>query len=202
MKTRGFRYLIGFLSFIVATGLACQSGTTTPTVAPAATSAPATAAGDVSSSSASGDLVTFKDKNSFYAIEIPGNWKHESGTDTNEYWDTFTSPDKNARVENYAYDDGTPWTGGDNGRGALYLLNHVYSYTGKEGDIRVSDDRIEKDGSEKLTWTSKGGGYSGISYFEVRNKTTFLMFTVEWNNDYKDQYIDTLDAVVTSYRVP
>jgi len=118
------------------------------------------------------------------------------------YIDTFTSPDKNAFIENIAFDDGTVWTGNSNGKGALYLLNYRYSFTKKEGDIRISDDSIQNDGSERLTWTSKGGGYSGLSYFEVRNKTTFLMFTVYWNNDSESTYIDTLDKVVSSYRLP
>jgi hypothetical protein len=85
----------------------------------------------------------------------------------------------------------------------LKLLNTYYSSTGKEGDIRISDDSIQKDGSERLTWTSKGGGYSGLSFLEVRsNGTTFLFFTVDWGNDVQDTYIDTLNYVIESYKIP
>ncbi len=150
----------------------------------------------------SGGLTTFTDKNKFYQIDVPSDWVHTSGTETNAYTDTFTSPDKNALVENVAYDDGTVWTGSSNGAAALALLNSYYSYTGKEGDIRISEDKIQPDGSERLTWTSKGGGYSGISYFEIRNRTTFLMFTIEWSNSAQAQYFDTLSAVVASYKLP
>ena len=209
MKNRSFLYLLAFAALIMAVGLACAALSPTPTTVP--TSVPATEqvqlptsdTGNTNSNTSSGsDLVTFTDQNKYYEIDLPSEWKHTSGTDTNMYWDTFTSPDKNALVENIAYDDGTPWTGGSNGRGALYLLNYLYSYTKKEGDIRISDDNIQKDGSERLTWTSKGGGYSGLSYFEVRNKTTFLMFTVEWSNGYESTYKDVLNNVVSSYRVP
>ena len=82
------------------------------------------------------------------------------------------------------------------------MLHQFYSDTGEEGDIRVSDDSIQKDGSERLTWESKGGDYSGISFFEVRDRTAFLMFTVWWDNDYEDQYLDLLNSVIESYRVP
>ena len=67
----------------------------------------------------------------------------------------------------------------------------------------MSDDSIMKDGSERLTWTSKGGGYSGLSFLEVRgNGTTFLFFTVDWGNDVQDTYIDTLNYVIESYTIP
>ena len=58
-------------------------------------------------------------------------------------------------VENIAYDDGTAFNGSENGKFALQIPNQNYSSTGKEGDIKVTDDSIQKDGSERLTWTSK-----------------------------------------------
>ena len=70
------------------------------------------------------------------------------------------------------------------------------------GDIRVIGDQLQPDGSERLEWTSKSGGYSGYSYFEVRNKTTFLMITIEWVDSEKDNYIDTLNQIIESYSIP
>ena len=93
-------------------------------------------------------------------------------------------------------------TGSQNGKEALCLLNQFYSNTGKEGDIRVTGDSIQKDGSERLTWNSKGGNYSGVSFFEVRNSTTFLMFTTWWKNDCATKYDSVLNDVVGSYRNP
>jgi len=211
MKDRGTHYLLAFLSFIVATGMACSALSPSPTSTPEPTSAPPTqmpatqAPTDNAGSTQTGNssaLVTFTDKNNFFAIDLPGDGTHKSGTETNAYWDRFASPDQHAFIENVAYDDGTPWTGGSNGRGALELLNSTYSSTGKEGDIRVTDDSIQKDGSERLTWTSKGGGYSGVSFFEIRNRITFLMFTVWWDNPYEGTYQQMLDDVITSYRTP
>jgi len=209
MKSRGLYLLLALVSGLVLTGLACSAvspaatDTVQPTQQPAPTEAAVVAPTDsstVSNSGGSSATTTFTDKNNYYSIDVPGEWNHTTGTDTNTYWDRFTAPDKHAFIENIAYDDGTPWTGGSNGRGALYLLNHAYSSTGKEGDIRVSNDSIQKDGSERLTWTSKGGNYSGVSFFEVRNRTTFLMFTVWWDNDFESTYRDVLDSVVSSYR--
>ncbi len=198
MKYKSFIYLSAFIALILVVGLACSGG--------AATSQPAAQSTDTAQpANAGGGYTTFTDQNKYYQIDVPSGWTHSQTTDKqNNYYyiDTFESPDKNGMIENIAYDDGTAFNGSDNGRFALYLLNTFYSYTKAEGDIRVSDDSIQKDGSERLTWASKGGGYSGISYFEVRNKTTFLMFTVEWGNNYKDQYFDTLDHVISSYTSP
>jgi hypothetical protein len=153
-----------------------------------------------------GDYVVFTDQNDLYTIEVPSDWDYQQTVDTesnNYYIDTFTSPDGGAVIENIVYDDGKPFTGNQKAKFALGMLNTFYSTTGKEGDIRVTDDRIMKDGSERLTWESKSGGYSGISFLEVRsNGTTFLFFTVDWGNDVEDVYIDTLNYVIESYSSP
>ncbi len=213
MKNKGFLQAVTFAVLILAVSLACLGGTATATAVPQ--TAPTQSSVDsnsnsnsnsnANSNSSSGGLTTFTDENKYYQIQLPADWKHDHTIDqkSNHYYiDTFTSPDGNAVVENIAYDDGTPFTGSDNGKFALQILNQLYSKTGKEGDIHVTDDSIQQDGSERLTWYSKGGSYSGISYFEVRNKTTFLIFTVDWANDFKDQYFNTLSDVVSSYTVP
>jgi hypothetical protein len=114
----------------------------------------------------------------------------------------FTAPDGHARIESIVFDDGEPFVGTQTGKTALLWLHQNYSTTGEEGDIRISDDSIQKDGSERLTWESKSGDYSGISFFEIRKPTAMLMFTVVWDNDFEDQYLDTLNAVIDSYRIP
>lgn len=203
MKARGFMSLFVFIGLILAVGLAC-GGTNTP--APAQPASPQTVKTEEPGSN-SGGLKTFTDQNDYYQIELPSDWEYSQTTDEeNDYYyiDTFTSPDENALIENIVYDDGTAFTGSDKSRFALYLLNTFYSDTGKEGDIRVSDDSIQKDGSERLIWRSTGGKYSGISFLETRGdaRTTFLFFTVEYSNDFKDTYADLLDDVIASYTIP
>lgn len=220
MKTRGYLFLLGFAVFIIIIGIACNGGATPTAQPPQQQPAPTaqsnsntsdsnsntsdsnTSNSNTSNTSNSSALVTFTDQNKFYQIDVPGDWKHTSNSGTHYYIDQFKAPDGNALVENITYNDDTPFTGAQNGQFALQLLHQFYSNTGKEGDIRVSEDSIQKDGSERLTWTSKGGGYSGLSYFEVRDKLNFLMFTVEWSNDSKDTYLDTLNKVIASYIIP
>jgi len=153
-----------------------------------------------------GDFFIFTDQNDLYSIEVPADWEYEQTYDAEDnyyYIDTFSSPDGGAVIENIVYDDGTRFTGNQKGKFALYLLNTFYSSTGREGDIRVSDDKIMPDGSERLTWTSQGGGYSGLSFLELRNNnTTFLLFTVNWGNSVEEDYIDTLNYIIDSYSSP
>ncbi len=207
MKPRGYLFLLGLMAFILTVGLACSALSSTPTQPatqpPQPQPAPTTQSNsNTTNTTSSSALVTFTDQNKFYQIDVPGDWKHKAESGTHYYIDQFKSPDGNALVENIAYNDGTPFTGSQNGQFALQLLHQFYSSTGKEGDIHVSSDTIQKDGSERLVWTSSGGGYSGFSFFEIRDKLNFLMFTVEWSNDYKDTYLDTLNAVIASYIVP
>jgi len=200
IKSRGFLYLLGLMVLMLGIGLACGSPAPTPTAAPTVAPPEPT---EVASSG--GEWVTFTDENDYLQLDVPGDWEYSQDKDTENdywYWDVFVSPDGHGRVDSVVFDDGTAWTGSSSGKQALYMLHEFYSSTGEEGDIRVSDDSIQKDGSERLVWESKAGDYSGISFFEVRNKTAFLMFTVWWDNDFEDQYLDTLNSVIDSYRVP
>jgi len=148
------------------------------------------------------NLTTFTDQNKYYQIQLPKDWKHQQSTGNHYYVDTFTSPDGNAVIQNIAYDDGTPISSSTNGQFALNLLDKYFSTIGQTGSITISDTNMENDGSERLSWTSASEDASGISFIEVRNETTFLIFTVEWKNKYKSQYFNILDQVTASYTVP
>lgn len=211
-----YRMLFVFIALMLAVSLACNGGST-PTAAPIPTKAqsvpnppsnngnpPANPPSNGNSVGSSSDLVTFTDKNDLMAFELPGDWTYENGSDTNYYYDTFTSPDGTAKMESLVYNDGTPFVASQNGQFALGLLHNIYSNTGKEGDIRVSDDSIQADGSERLIWESKSGGYSGVSFFELRgsDKKTFLMLTAWWSNDSDQANVDAINAAIASYRIP
>ena len=211
---------LALLVFVISVGCLCTGlAGGTPTEAPAPTQPPIQQdpptqapkptqppADQPVTNNNSGGLTTFTDENGFYAIDVPSDWtyKHTIDEESNFYYiDTFTSPDGGAVIENIVYNDGKQFVGSQNGKFALQILNQLYSKTGREGDIRVSDDKIMKDGSERLTWTSKEGLYSGISFFELRNDNyDFLMFTVNWGNAVEEQYFDLLNAVIDSYRIP
>lgn len=209
MNSRGFHSLLAFLALVVTVGMACSALSGSPTQRPP-TAVPPTpvpvhptdANTGITPTASSAGVVTFTDKNNLYQIDVPADWVHTTSSGDHYYIDTFTSPDKGAVVENIAYDDGTPFSGSQNGQFALQLLNQNYSNTGAEGDIKVTEEKQQPDGSDRLTWTSKAGNYSGISFFEIRHQTTFLMFTVDWGNDYESKYLDTLNTVIGSYRVP
>jgi len=220
MKKQGSYRLFALMFVFVFVSLACYGGGT-PTPAPVQqqqqqqsqptpvpqqpTPVPQQDVQPTPEQQSTGGLTTFTDQKKYFAIDVPSDWTYSQTVDSeNNYYyiDTFSSPDQMALVENIVYDDGKPFSGSDKGKFALYLINTFYSKTGKEGDIRVSDDRIMQDGSERLTWTSKAGGYSGISFLETRGTDTFLLFTVEWVNSAEDQYKSTLNDVIGSYRVP
>jgi hypothetical protein len=148
------------------------------------------------------NLTTFTDHNKYYQIQLPSGWSHEQSTGSHYYVDTFSAPDGNAVIQNIAYDDGTSISGSTNAQFALNLLDKYFSANGQTNAITINDASMMDDGSERLKWTSASIDASGISFVEIRNQTTFLIFTVEWKNQYKSQYFNTLDQVVASYTVP
>lgn len=218
MKNKGFVILFSFAAFVMVVGLACMGGSrpaqaptpivqsVKPTEVPPqqATEPPQQPANDNGNSNDSGGLKTFTDQNNLYTIQVPSDWIYKQVTGDNYYIDQFKSPDELALVENIVYNDGVQFTGSQHGKFALDLLNRFYSNTGDVGDIRVTGDQIQPDGSERLEWYSKSGGYSGLSYFEVRKPSllNFLMITIEWSDSAKDQYIDILSAIIESYSIP
>jgi hypothetical protein len=221
MKVKGFLPLFLLTFLLLAVSLAC-AGSTDPTPAvtpiqqsqqnlpdpspvpptatqpaliqPTATQPPANDAGG---------LRTFIDQNNLYRIQSPSDWIYTPRSGDDYYIDQFRSPDGKALVENIVFDNGTAFTGSQKGKFALQLIYQFYSKTGTSSDIKITSDQIMDDGSERLLWHSKGGSYSGASYFETRaGRTTFLMFTIEWLDDAEDLYLETLDQIVESYTIP
>lgn len=215
MKNKGFVVLFSFAAFVMIVGLACSFGARPaqpsaepPVVNPTQEQAqpqPTTEPEQPTQPPAdSGGLKTFTDQNNLYTIQVPSDWTYNQVTGDNYYIDQFKSPDELALVENIVYNDGEQFVGSQHGKFALDLLNRFYSNTGAVGDIRVTGDQIQPDGSERLEWTSKSGGYSGFSYFEVRKPAllNFLMITIEWSNSAEGQYLETLSAIIESYSIP
>jgi hypothetical protein len=218
MKNR--RFIFAIMAFVLLFSLACGAfgGTSQPqepqsnpggvneppTQKPLDQSGSSGSSGNSGNSGNSGssEYSLFTDGNDLAQFEIPSDWKYEHNSSDNVYVDTFTAPDGNALIENLVYDDGSSFTGGVNGKFALYLLHTYYSATGKEGDIKVLDDAVQSDGSERLVWTSRSGGFSGVSFFEVRNKTTFLMLTGKWADEFEDTYLPVMNNAIATYKIP
>ena len=141
-------------------------------------------------------VYTFSGPGELFTIEVPTPWEYETSEDPTAIVDTFYAPDGHAVIQNITYDDGEPIGRSEAGTFALELLHEFYA-----DDIRITDDQVQADGSERLTWESPGGGYRGISFVETRG-TTFLLFTIMYDDGFEEVYFDTLDYTVSSYAVP
>jgi len=141
-------------------------------------------------------IFTFNGPNDLFSIDVPLPWAYVAEEEENVLVDTFYSPDEHGIIQNITYDDGTEISRSDAGAFALGLLKDVYA-----SDIQVSDDQVQPDGSERLIWNSPGGAFSGTSFLETRG-TTFLLFSVLYDDAYEDVYLDTLNYTIESYDVP
>lgn len=212
-----YRLLSIFMALFVIVSLACVCGNPlTPTPAPVPTRPPTTAPSvpnppsnnPPSSNGNSSDIVTVEDQNMLFTFDIPGDWTYESNdlgnavySDVYMYADTWTSPDGSAIVEGISgRSEGFDFDGTTSTRVALDMLNYYYSKTGKEGDIKISKTSTAEDGSTRFDWESRGGDYSGISWFEVRGTRTFLMWTVDWGNGADQAILDTIDNAINTYQ--
>lgn len=141
-------------------------------------------------------IYTFTGPSNFFTIDVPTPWRYEVSEAEFVVVDTFYSPDEHAVIQNITHDDGQPISRSEAGAFALELLRTYYAQ-----DVTIIDDQVQPDGSERLTWRSASGDYSGISFFETRG-TAFLLFTVMYDNPYEDVYFDTLDYTIGSYTIP
>jgi hypothetical protein len=141
-------------------------------------------------------IYTFYGPGDLFSIDVPIAWTYEGDEEEDVIVDTFYSPDEHALIQNITYDDGSEISRSDAGAFALALLKEAYA-----SDIQISDDQVQPDGSERLTWRSPGDGYSGISFLETRG-TTFLLFSVIWDDPYEGSYWDSLNYTIESYVVP
>jgi outer membrane protein assembly factor BamB len=200
--------LFAFAALLLTVSLACGGSaepTANPTLPPAPTSAPPVQQDQGGQQTTDNGLVTFTDENGLAAFDLPGDWTYNHTVGDNYYVDRFTAPDgASGFIENLVYNDGTPFVRSQNGQFALDLINSFYSATGQVGDIRVSSDQIMPDGSERLEWASKSGGYSGVSFFETRGEdnSTFLMFTAWWLDVADQATLDAINNAITSYYIP
>lgn len=140
---------------------------------------------------------TYTCPNSLCTFSVPYGWAYSQDTTyKNTAVDIFTSPDNQTKVDNLAYDDGTVINKSVAGAFALGLLKEFYAK-----DIVITDDQVQSDGSERLIWYSKSGGYSGTTFFETRG-TTFLMLTWFSYDPYYDLYLPVWNDLLSTYDVP
>ncbi len=143
-------------------------------------------------------IYTFNGPGDLFEVEVPSAWLYSQSTELeNTTIDTFTAPDGKAFIENIAVDDGTTRDPALTQGSALALIN--YKYSNGANDIAVREEVPQDDGSIRLTWTSDASGLSGQTFYEVRNGTTLLLFTVAFDSTLSDVYLDVVNYSVSTY---
>lgn len=142
------------------------------------------------------DTWTYTAPDNLFQMEVPMAWYYSSNTGDNAVVERFDEPNGLAFIESLAYDDGTPISKSMAGRFALQLLHEYYA-----NDIKVTDDQVQPDGSERLIWASKGQNTKGITFFETRG-TTFLLLTLVADQDAFEAFTPVFNAVIQSYDIP
>lgn len=141
-------------------------------------------------------IYTFSGPGDLFTIDIPIPWTYERDESDVAIVDAFYAPDEHGFIENITYDDGEEISRSAAGAFALELLKEFYA-----SDIQISDDQVQPDGSERLTWRSPSGEYSGISFLETRG-STFLLFSAVWDDAYEEAHLDSLVYTIETYDVP
>lgn len=135
-----------------------------------------------------------------FTFEVPCGWTYKHSEDESEagrlVTDAWTAPDRQSVVESLLYDSGEQISKSAAGWMSLQLLKKFYA-----SDLKITDDKVQSDGSERLTWHSAEKGYGGMTFFEVRG-TAFLFQSWYAVDDYADLYQPVWTELVSSYTVP
>ena len=143
------------------------------------------------------DTWVFTGPGDLFEMEVPFAWSYSSQEDQVSVIDRFDEPNGLAFIENIAYDDGNPISKSLAGKLALEILRQFYA-----PDLKVLDDQVQPDGSERLIWTSAQLGMQGITFFEVRNSTTFLLLSLVAQQDAFDTFSPLFSYILQTYTIP
>jgi hypothetical protein len=143
-------------------------------------------------------IYTFNGPKDLFTIEVPSAWTYSQPiADATTTIDAFVAPDGRAFIENVAVDDGTTRDPALAKEPTLAIINQRYS--NGANDIVVSEEVAQDDGSIRLSWTSAASGLSGQTFYEVRNGTTLLLFSVAFDSTLSDVYLDVVNYTVSTY---
>ncbi len=141
-------------------------------------------------------LKTFNQPKGLFQLSFPISWAytHAESDSGAILSDSFTSPDGQSAILLIAYDDGTKISKSTAGQFALSLLRDAF----KIQNIKITDDKVQADGSERLTWTSPG--LDGITFFEIHG-TAFVMISWIVNEGSYDLFFPVWDEILKTYSV-
>lgn len=164
----------------------------------AAATTPSPLSTAVSGTPAATGQVTFLCPDNLCTFTVPASWEHSHDESyANTVVDSFQPPDEAAIIESVVYDDGTEMSGEVAREFALGMLKDFDDVQ----DLVVTEEQSQPDGSQRLSWYSDAGGFSGESFYEVRG-TTFLILTFAVNNPNYDRYQEVWSDLLASYTVP
>ena len=139
----------------------------------------------------------FVDPNKRFEFTVPFGWVHEIIPETHGAIDSFYTPDGLSFINNITHDDGTTLSKSDAHSTALALTKSFYKIT----DLKVTGDKPQSEGSERLTWNSASQGIMGETIFVTRG-TTFLVLIWVVDNAHYDTFKPVWASVAASYQVP
>ncbi|MFN8410932.1 MAG: hypothetical protein U0Z26_00955 [Anaerolineales bacterium] len=141
---------------------------------------------------------TFNTPHQTLSISIPLGWQQSSDRQIGKVsQEEFWAPDRNAVIESITVDTGEVVQLNFAGDYAIGWLNSRYSDGFK--DVKILSEVIMNDQIEKVEWTSRRGGYSGVTFFEIHDKTKVVVLTTAWSRLFADIYSPVMDVTLLSY---
>lgn len=142
---------------------------------------------------------TFTQAQDRFSMDIPLGWEWSASESQENIVKTqFHSPDGNAVIDHIFWDYGEIIKMDFAAEYAFNLLGASYA-KGKD-DVKVTSEIILENGKkEKITWVSRSGGYAGVTYIEVRNRTQIHILSFTWNRLFDDIYAPVMETAAATF---
>lgn len=118
----------------------------------------------------------FAESRKRFEFKVPYSWKHE----TVEGVEKFTSPDEVNAL----------WYAATPGDERLKWLG------GQFADVGITEDRVQKDGSRRVAWSSVAGGVKGLAVITSVGRLAWMVKSDEF-----EKFASFGDGLLSNYRV-
>lgn len=144
---------------------------------------------------------TFTHAEDHFSMDIPLGWQEfDSRPQENVVKTQFHAPDGNAVIDHVFLDLGEIVK---MDFAVDYAFELLGTYVNGTDDIKVTSEIILENGKrERVTWVSRSGGYAGVAYIEVRNRTQVLILSFTWNRLFDDIYAAVMESAAATYESP
>lgn len=129
-----------------------------------------------------------------FHIDVPTSWsKFVDASMDRTVVEGYLSPDQRASVQVAIFTKGSNISVDTKATKTREIMHDLYGW-----DMRITVDKSQSDGRERLEWYSDMKGIYGVTYFDTLNDSLYLL-SIVWEDSAKELYTSVLQEIADSF---